>query len=397
MAGDLVDSIQNSSRLARYFGRLILPVFDIGSYLLELPRIVAFRPQSYSATVSALQADGVKRLALVAPHPTQPLRFTLENLIGGLVANNFSIVLMVSMPERFEWLLKIYPNLILVNRRRKGRDFGAWKEFILSLLANQPFLQSLERLILVNDSLYYPKDCAHIFRDMTETQSAWACLFENYEHHYHAQSFLLSFGPTALQSLAFAKFWTRYKPYSSRKHSIDKGEVLLSRRISKALGAPHCIGKAECLRAPVEKLDEDGMRLLTRSLRKNNLMESGVVNRFNDLELLMGDRPFPIGRFSKLDETRLELAKHDCSRIISFLALERNPTHTLGLAANFLLSFPVKRDIGVRAGYYIHDILGGLRGFSAHELHMMELDLRNKQVLRPRRGIARLLFEQGRI
>lgn len=397
MTGDLVDSIQNSSRLARYFGRLILPVFDIGSYLLEFPRIVTFRPQSYSATVSALQANGVKRLALVAPHPTQPLRFTLENLIGGLVANDFSVILMVSMPERFEWLSKLYPNLILVNRRRKGRDFGAWKEFILSLLANQPFLQSLERLILVNDSLYYPKNCAEIFRDLTETRSAWACLFENYELHYHAQSFLLSFGPTALQSLAFAKFWTRYKPYSSRKHSIDKGEVLLSRRMSRAMGAPHCITKAEYLLAPVERLDEDGLRLLTRSMRKNNLMEPGVAARLRDLELLMGDRPFPVGRFSKLDETRLELAKHDCSRVISFLISERNPTHTLGLAANVLLSFPVKRDIGVRAGYYIHDIIGDLRGFSAHELHMMELDLHNKQVLRPRRGIARLLFEQGRI
>jgi hypothetical protein len=397
MTGDLVDSIQNSSRLARYFGRLILPVFDIGSYLLEFPRIVTFRPQSYSATVSALQANGVKRLALVAPHPTQPLRFTLENLIGGLVANNFSVVLMVSMPERFEWLSKIYPNLILVNRRRKGRDFGAWKEFIVSLLANQPFLQSLERLILVNDSLYYPKDCADIFGDMTETKSAWACLFENYEHHYHAQSFLLSFGPTALQSPAFSKFWTRYKPYSSRKHSIDKGEVLLSRRMSRALGAPHCVAKVGIVIDKVGELGEPEIRLITRNLRKNNLLDTALASLICDIEQIMGDRPFLTGHFSKTDERRLAVAKDESTRILAFLGLERNPTHTLGLVVNSLFCFPLKRDLGFRASYNVHDILRDIKGFSQNEVEIIEQDLRNKQVQRPRRGIGRLLFEAGRI
>ena len=397
MAGDLADSIQNSSRLARYLGRVALPIFDIGSYLLELPRIMTFRPQSYADTVSALQARGVKRLALVAPHPTQPLRFTLENLIGGLVANNFSIVLLVSKPERFTWLQEIYPDIMLVNRRRQGRDFGAWKEVILSLLENEPFQQSLERLILVNDSLYYNRECDFIFRELTETKAAWSCLFENYEHHYHAQSFLLSFGREALRSRAFAQFWTKYKPYSSRKHSIDKGEVLLSRRMSKALGAPHCITKAVRLVEPVGRLDEDELRLLIRAIRKNNFLEPAVAERLSELLQLMGDRPFPVGRFYKPDERRLEVARNDCSRVMAFLALERNPTHTLGLAANFLLGLPVKRDICVRAGYYVHDVMNAIRGFSVQELQFMEEDLRHKQVQRPRRGIGRLLFEAGRI
>lgn len=397
MAGELVDSIQNSSRLARYFGRVVLPIFDIGSYLLEFPRIRAFRPQSYSDTVAALKTQGVKRVALVAPHPTQPLHFTLENSIGGLVANNFSVVLMVSMPERFEWLSKIYPNIILVKRRRKGRDFGAWKEFILSLLANQPFLQSLERLILVNDSLYYPKACADIFSNLTETKAAWSCLFENYEHHYHAQSFLLSFGPTALQSLAFAKFWTKYKPYSTRKHSIDKGEVLLSRRMSKALGAPHCVAKMATVIDEVQKIDEHGIRLIIRNLQKNNLLDSALTSRIFEIEQIVGDRPFPTGRFNKTDERRLEVARYESSRILAFLGLERNPTHTLGLVLNSLLGFPLKRDLGFRGFYYVHDILLNIKGFSQKEIEVMEQDLRSKQVLRPRRGIGRLLFEAGRI
>jgi hypothetical protein len=397
MTGGLYDSIRNGRRLARYLGRVIIPLYDVGVHLAELPRILKLKPKDYSETVRELQTRGARRLALVAPHPTQPLQFTLDNLVEGLIANNYSVVLLVCDANRFSWLLEKFPGIILVNRRREGRDFGAWKEFILSIIQNEKFNNSLERLILVNDSLYYTCHCSSIFKELTETDSSWACLFENYEHHYHAQSFLLSFGQEALRSRAFAQFWTKYKPYSSRKHSIDKGEVLLSRRMSKALGAPHCITKAVRLVEPVGRLDEDELRLLIRAIRKNNFLEPAVAERLSELLQLMGDRPFPVGRFYKPDERRLEVARNDCSRVMAFLALERNPTHTLGLAANFLLGLPVKRDICVRAGYYVHDVMNAIRGFSLQELQFMEEDLRHKQVQRPRRGIGRLLFEAGRI
>jgi hypothetical protein len=397
MNGELYDSIQNSRRLARYLGRVIIPFYDVGVHLAELPRILKLKPKDYSETVRELQTRGARRLALVAPHPTQPLQFTLDNLVEGLIGNDYSVVLLVCDANRFSWLLEKFPGIILVNRHREGRDFGAWKEFILSIIQNEKFNNSLERLILVNDSLYYNSHCSFIFKELTETDSSWACLFENYEHHYHAQSFLLSFGSKALRSAAFARFWQKYKPFSSRKHSIDKGEVLLSRRMAKEFGAPYCIATMARLLRPIEGLSQAELRILLKSLRKNRLMEASAGIALGDIEQMMGDRPFPVGRYNKLDVRHLEVVKYDLSGLVAFFGLERNPTHTVGLVSNFLLGFPVKRDIGFRAGYYVHDILEGIKGFSFEEIQVMEEDLRNKQVLRPRRGLARILFDEGRI
>src|SRR5262249_20952941 len=104
--------------------------------------------------------------------------------------------------------------------------------------------RDIDRLMLVNDSLFFlERGLSKLIADLDGPQE-FIGVTEVFEDHYHVQSFMLSLGPSVVRSTSFRKFWRRYRPISTRRWSIHKGEVRLTRRLTKAGFRPHVLFQA---------------------------------------------------------------------------------------------------------------------------------------------------------
>lgn len=256
---------------------------------------------------------------------------------------------------------------------------------------------TIEKLVLVNDSLYWNASTRDVIRRLTETPQAWSCLFENFEYHYHAQSFLLAFDNRAINSKAFIGFWSKYKPYSNRRHSIDNGEVKLSKKVGSELGKPECVLNSEFV---VRKL------LSERPEKYNGIVMALEINRhiFRDygpalerFESNTGPLRNAHGQFGIVTETNNSIELHKLAMTIAKIMECHNPTHMVGLLVNKFFGFPIKRDVCQRGSFQIADVLRLVSGYSEQECAVIACDLRAKELPISMRGIKRMLFEAGRI
>lgn len=115
-------------------------------------------------------------------------------------------------------------------RYNTGYDFGAYKDGIAAI----DDLQSLDGLVLMNDSVYGP------FWSLAETLAAvdrrradfWG-IVDSWELRYHIQSFFLLLTPAALRSKAFAAFWQAMPYVNNKGWVIRNGEVGLSQALAR--------------------------------------------------------------------------------------------------------------------------------------------------------------------
>lgn len=133
---------------------------------------------------------------------------------------------------------------LMIERENLGRDFGAYKDGLSILQARFP---GIERLILMNDSVFYfEKGLDAMLRDLCGPADLIGTT-ETFEFHYHIQSFILSFSRALLEHPRFRQFWKSYRPISTRRWSIHKGEVGFTRRMMKAGIRPHILYHAPAL------------------------------------------------------------------------------------------------------------------------------------------------------
>ena len=308
------------------------------------------------------------------------------------------MVVLVPEPAKAQWLKDAYPDIHVEQRKKQGRDFGAWKEVILAMLESSTLRKSIKRLTLANDSMYYNKSTPEIMDKLTNTDKPWSCLFENFEYHYHAQSFLLSFHNIALNHPVFKQFWQNYKPYSSRRHSIHRGEVMLSRKLSRALGRPLCILNSTAILKKFKSIETAAdLRSVMFRLWAAPAIRSKVGHlieaNFTTLGFRLNDKGVQLKPTKEDRSFEKELLAIDVSK----LPETHNPTHAVALLVNRLFMYPVKRDICMRGWHSIGDVVSLLCGFTPDELSDIEYDLRLKAFPTSRGGINRILFDDGRI
>lgn len=132
-----------------------------------------------------------------------------------------------------------------IERPNFGYDFGGYRDGVL-FLQKEPGLGALKRLVLMNDSAWYPlpetKSWLHeaekngsdlvgavsnygtpridwkYFKDLT-----WD--YSTTHRSFHYCSFALSFGPNILQSPDFAKFWQNFRLDNDKKRVVRRGEI----------------------------------------------------------------------------------------------------------------------------------------------------------------------------
>lgn len=377
--------------------RLVCIIYDLFIDIPDRIRIATNRHLEMLRTTVSEQRPAIDfaRTAIVAIYPSaESLPFTI-NLLAALRQLQFHIIVLSTKrlsADVTERLLTHCDHLI--ERRPIGRDFGSYQAG-LRLLKKWGVYDRVDMLVLANDSMFYQSGFSSIVASIVETLPTWAAIFENYEFHYHAQSFFQVFGRQALSSAAFNQFWAAYKPLSSRVHSINKGEIFLSRAMRRGGFQPATCYTSNCI-----------INALCRYIASSNdlselhrVLHAQLGHTYMEIlksTYLLG-KPTVEGRSTRADrlldtDTMAEIAQQIGERV------ERsNPSHSVGLLANFLCGAPIKRDLAYRGTVTMGEILQVAGGYSNAELTAMEADLRARGTPAMFRGLKKMLYRGGRI
>ncbi len=356
------------------------------------------------------------RVAIVALYPTnESLPFT-KNLLRLLHGNGFFILAVSSRKLPDAMYISILSDCHhLIERMGVGRDFGSYKMGLAWIEKQNPGLNGIDTLVLANDSLFYPAAFNREFKMMLNKQRDWQCLFENYVFHYHAQSFFMLFRRPVFSSSAFQKFWRQYQPYSSRRHSINQGEVAFSvslrragysvsaqfdsTRITKDLQDP---AQAIPLSLLAELCPAAKGWLIARDLIFNSSISIATTNSYTCPPASNPEIAQHIDKtvYTNLSQHALNLVSIENLRwahLIGSQMEQTNPTHALALLANNLYAAPIKRDICYRGSYDIFQALNLSLHFTANEREAMARDINRRGTPAKLTGLTSVLWRAGRI
>jgi len=158
-----------------------------------------------------------------------------QQLLGYMrefIANGRSIIFVTNsgkLRARDEAELRGLCTAVII-RRNRGYDFGAWRDVIEYLRLPRP---ETKEIILANDSVFGPlRPLAGMLEKFDYAAADVWGLTESWQYRYHLQSFFLAFGPAAIHSEAFKKFWESVypvpvKPYIVRAYEIGISQVML--------------------------------------------------------------------------------------------------------------------------------------------------------------------------
>ena len=211
----------------------------------------------------------------------------------------------------------------VIVRKNIGYDFGAWRDALDYL--DLPRAETQE-VILANDSVFGAiTPLGDMLRRLNYDKTDVWGLTESWQLRYHLQSYFLAFGPTALRSEAFKKFWASVMPVPMKTYIVREYEVGITQAMLK--GGLRCaaVWKYEDLmrmvsRADVEKLiEEEETELgkqdpmhITRKLQilriRDGVARRMALNPTSDLwrQLLLSGFPFIKRELLRDNPTRVE-------------------------------------------------------------------------------------------
>jgi hypothetical protein len=315
-----------------------------------------------------------KRVAVVATCPSDVSLFCTLNLVKALTDSGFYVLAIsnkrLADTDRKQLLAQCH---YLIERYNVGRDFGAYKIGI-RWFADKGMLDKADYLALTNDSMFYTKSFSKQLAEFLTVDEQWYALFENYETHYHAQSFFQVFRKDVFNSASFRGFWNDYKPYSSRRHAIDQGEVLLSWTLRKAGFHVGVLYSSDRVCADVRKAlsrepwDRDVVFALKHSMGHSFYSIADEDKNAHVFEQTM------IAEFDR--EVYVAAAADDLVHCLAHQIEVRNPTHSVALLCNILYEAPIKRDVVYRGVIHLGTLLTHCRGFDDQEKRRMRDDMK---------------------
>jgi len=406
--------------------RMMIEYHTIIPLIEGLVRVVLhFDPRVYS---EGLRVRGViegnvpkksNRFAILVLYSKTDLPGFTLNLIKAIGRSNLNLII-VSNAE-LEPLLKarlLDNSILLIERVNLGRDFGAYRD-ALSVLLRQ--FKTVERLLLLNDSLFYFERGLDQFIARLNGNQDFIGVTEVHEFRYHVQSFALSFGPRVINHKKFRKFWRRFRPINTRRWSIHKGEVGLTRLLTKAGFRPHILFEAAQLRPRLGALP---MREIVESLHL--LPTFFRSNMYQEINTILGEEDYPesIAAIEAISQgirstgnsesnevefnALLNISKKAkamerwsfdliASKIVATIA-ERNQIHVGGFLFMKYLGLPAfKRDIFYRNVYTLEDVHQILSEFGEPLIGEVLADLRRNGSAAHLNVFLKLLFRHGSI
>ena len=347
---------------------------------------------------------------------TAPLPAFTTNALAAIERSPFNLVIVSNASLdaylRTELMERCH---LLIERANVGRDFGGYKD-ALSLLFRRT--QNIDRIVLLNDSVFFfQRNLDRLFAEL-DGPHEFIGLTEVLQIHYHVQSFMLSFGPNLVRSRAFRRFWEKYRPIGTRRWAIHKGEVALTRRLTRAGYRPHILYQAAQLiphlrsKTAREVLESVRLlpgferRLLYPSFHKIIGTEDASDAEFETIS--QGVRAVSSARGGPRSAPLTGLASHIevmdswsfdifANNLIAMIA-KRNQAHAGGFLFMKYLGMPViKRDIFFREIYTLEEIHHLLSDFNEPLRDEVMSDLRRAGSGMYLRGLLRILYNHGSI
>jgi hypothetical protein len=377
-------------------------IYDLYTEIPDRIRIAKKRHLEMLRTTVPEQRPAIdfSRTAIVAIYPSaESLPFTI-NLLEALRQSQFHIVVLSTRRLSADATTQLLMHCDhLIERRPIGRDFGSY-QVGLTLLKKWGVYDRVDMLVLANDSMFYQPGFSSIVASIVDAPPTWAAIFENYEFHYHAQSFFQVFGRQALSSPAFDRFWAAYKPLSSRRYAIRKGEVGLTRAMRKAGFLPATYYTSNRIINAMQRwiADSNDLSPLHRVMRAQwgpafTIMLESLDERGKKID----DQKAGPELDPSQDPLQDPYFTSQVMRLIGYSVERRNPTHLVGLLANFLCGAPIKRDLAYRGIVTMGEILQVASGYSDAQLAAMETDLRARGTPVMFRTFRKMLYYKGRL
>lgn len=157
------------------------------------------------------------------------LRNDIEALIQSAKKLNFYIVGVNTMQLNSSVDLKNLFDLY-IERSNYGRDFGSYKDGVMHLKKSGLISEKLQRLIILNDSVFYEKSRIESFLlNLANASVEVMGATENSEIQYHIGSFCVSVSGDIARNGKFYDYWKKYKNSNIRPKVIENGEMGLSK------------------------------------------------------------------------------------------------------------------------------------------------------------------------
>lgn len=188
------------------------------------------------------------KVAVVVIFPQFGLEASHLEMIRYFDRNGYACLVVSNLPlsaeDRARLLAECWQH---IDRPNFGYDFGAYRDAVQHLF---PRLDKLERLVLINDSSWFPLPGAEDWLDQVAAldvdyagavthngipkidlahAQALEWKIDTGHRHFHYASYALSIGPRILRDPAFRRYWQRYKLTEVKNKVVRRGEMGLTR------------------------------------------------------------------------------------------------------------------------------------------------------------------------
>jgi rhamnan synthesis protein F len=269
-------------------------------------------------------------------------------------------------------------------RGNKGLDFGAYKDAVLRRMKDK---SSISRLLFLNDSVYvFRRGLDDLLDALLSEDTPIVAAHENWEKHYHFQSFCLGLSGELLRDPKVEKFWRQYRPISIRRWCIDEGEVKFSETLRKVATRFHVVYRINDL---LDLLGSD--REIQSLLLYREFVPKLMRKAFPDDEFLEDLK-------SADPALRNVILKRTKERISNLLIMGSQVHSGAFFFPKFLGSPLVKRDLVFREQFNLYEVERMLSELGVvEELPMIADDIRRRGTGGHLKGLKRRRYRLGLI
>ena len=223
-------------RLANIYDQILLRITLIIYYYLPIATAYLNPYQRVSNIIEVLPGAvsfNSEKYAIYVLWQPRIIPWYVINMLAGLRDHKVNTIIVSNHELTSEQrnMLQGFSREVLL-RGNKGLDFGAYKDAVGHLTKRE---KGISRLLLLNDSVYvFRHGLDELLTTLLLDKYQVVSAYENWELHYHLQSFCISIAGNVLYDPIVQRFWKHYRPISIRRWCIDLGEVKFSAALRKA-------------------------------------------------------------------------------------------------------------------------------------------------------------------
>ena len=373
--------------------KIIGITFDGPKNIVEFLGIVFFSTHYKIIRLTKIGKLSSGKVAILAAYPSEELGWNLVNIAKQLKATGYEVLIVSNKTLSGKQILDLSPYAFeILERKNMGRDFGAYNHGLRHLAESGV---EIERLILLNDSVFYPKGFQKWIK-AASVRKGFGGITVNNAFVKHAQAFFLYADEQILQSIAWKKFWMEHKPLSSRNYNIKAGEFELSKSMRASGFVLETLIDSQSI---ITAISDN----VFRSNKSKSLATSaiafyeGVRGTPEAYDFQSKIQNFELGQQGSIEKIPFSIFRHRYLKLVEWAFYNRNPFSTLAIPLSYYLDMPLKKDLVRRSDYQV-SWFSNLPGYSNVELKSINSFFiqrgTNADIRRP---LQRILFAQGRL